>query len=209
MECLDAGYREISVQEWLRVWSDAYRADDEALYSDLIRKHASLSTSDFQKIGQWKEGVLGGDGSPNGRWKSNVASVAYDTWMEIASARPPCPDEGRVSEFLNEWSERKAMYRNRDGSVQEKKFGLSRTTTLLHFLSGAKYPIFDSRVERAVKGLIGQKVNRTKLGDYQQVVRPLVAEILRQCQTGDLRKVDRALFAYGAWLAREDKKKHC
>jgi hypothetical protein len=128
--------------------------------------------------------------------------VAYDTWMEIARAMPPCPSEERVGEFLTRWSERKAKYKCRDGRVLEKKFGLSRTTTLLHFLSGARYPIFDSRVERAVQGLTGRRVDRTSLSDYQQVVRPLVADIFRQCRTEDLRKLDRALFAYGAWLAK-------
>ncbi len=203
MNCLDKGGREIPVQEWLRLWSGEYKADDEELYQALIAKHASLSAADFEKIGQWKEGVLKGDGSPNGRWKRDVHSVAYDNWMEIARAMPACPSEERVGEFLTEWSERKAKYKCRDGRVQEKKFGLSRTTTLLHFLSGARYPIFDSRVETAAKGLTGRKVDRTSLGDYQQVIRPLVANICRQCQTEDLRQVDRALFAYGAWLAKE------
>ena len=121
----------------------------------------------------------------------------------IARAMPTCPGEERVAEFLTEWSERKAKYKCRDGRVLEKKFGLSRTTTLLHFLSGARYPIFDSRVETAVKGLTGRRVDRTSLSDYEQVVRPLVAEIVWQGHTEDLRQVDRALFAYGAWLGNK------
>src|SRR5207245_10859851 len=42
--------------------------------------------------------------------------------------------------------------------TMEKHFGLSRATTLLHFVSGGRFPIFDSRVRKAVARLLNCSV---------------------------------------------------
>src|SRR6266446_8892919 len=127
---------DIAPQEWLSIWSDRYPLNDYAGYSELIAKHKSLSAADFALIGKWKDAA-----KTEGKWKANVASVAYVIWMQAASELPGCPEETDVAEFLDDWSSRKYTDEYRNGQV-EKHFGLSRTTTLLHFISGGRFPIF-------------------------------------------------------------------
>jgi len=182
--------RDIAPEEWLRMWADQYPSTDYAGYCELIAKHKSLSAADFVQIGKWKDGA-----KTEGKWKANVASVAYRIWMMAASELPKCPEESRVADFLDDWSDRKYTDEYAIGSV-EKRFGLSRTTTLLHFISGGRFPIFDSKVRRAMTRLLNSRVLNT-VRWYLDSYCPLFSEIAALCGTEDLRMVDMALFSYG------------
>lgn len=181
---------DIAPQDWLNMWSDRYPSNDYAGYSELIAKHKSLSAADFALIGKWKDAA-----KTEGKWKPNVASVAYLIWMQAASELPRCPEETNVADFLDEWCGRKYTDEYPTGKV-EKHFGLSRTTTLLHFISGGRFPIFDSRVRRAMARLLKSRVPNTVRG-YLDSYCPLFLEVAALCEAEDLRKVDMALFSYG------------
>jgi hypothetical protein len=183
--------RDILPKDWLALWSALYPAKyDEAEYYDLISRHAVLTRTDFERIGQWKDGAQAA-----GKWKPNVAMVAYTIWMQAASEKPECPGEDRVEEFLEDWSKRnyKNQYRS---SVQQKHFGLSRATTLLHFISGGRFPIFDSRVRRAVSRLVDSPA-KYSIRWYLDSYCPMFSQITKRCGTKDVRAVDKALFSYG------------
>jgi hypothetical protein len=185
--------RDIAPEEWLRIWVDRYPSSDynNAEYRELIAKYKSLSGTDFERIGKWKDRAQTED-----RWKPNVASVAYRIWMQAASELPECPEESRVADFLEDWSNRKYTDEYRNGVVREKSFGLSHATTLLHFISGGRFPIFDSRVREAMKRLLNSRV-RKDVRWYLDSYCPLLSEIAALCGTKDLRLVDKALFSYG------------
>jgi hypothetical protein len=181
---------DISPQDWLNIWSDRYPSKDYAGYSELIAKHKSLSAADFALIGKWKDAA-----KTDGKWKPNVASVAYLIWMQAASEAPKCPEETDVAIFLDDWSGR--SYADEYANLtREKHFGLSRATTLLHFISGGHFPIFDSRVRRAMARLLAFRIPNTVRG-YLDSYRPLFSEIADVCGTEDVRMVDMALFSYG------------
>jgi hypothetical protein len=182
---------EVAPDEWLRLWADRYPVNDYAGYSELIAKHRSLSASDFVQIGKWKDRVKTG-----GRWKPNVASVAYPIWMQAASELPRCPERSQVETFLNDWCRREYVDEYANGRVK-KGFGLARASTLLHFISGGAFPIFDSRVRRAMTRLLGSPVPNT-VRWYLDSYCPFFSEIAARCGAQDLRTVDKALFSYGA-----------
>jgi hypothetical protein len=104
-----------------------------------------------------------------------------------------------VADFLRDWSEK--MYSDRFSSMtREKRFGLSRATTLLYFSSRGQFPIFDSRVRTAVTRLRGKPIPNTVEG-YLKSYCPLFSHIAVQCGTQDFRLVDRALFSFGGKTA--------
>jgi hypothetical protein len=177
---------DIAPKEWLRLWASRFPTDkyDPAAYKRLLKKR-SLSAKDFVAIGRWKDGATGG------RWRPNVASVAHDIWKRVAAERPKRPTTGDEAEFLDRWLNEQYM-----SGAQSKRFGLSRATRLLHFLSAGEYPIFDSRVRRAMARLLDCRVKndvRWYLGEYCG----LFQQVAKCCGTRDLRAVDKALFAYG------------
>jgi hypothetical protein len=186
---------DITPKEWLHVWaalfpSKKYYAEE---YDALIANYKSLSAVDFERIGKWKDGV-----KTQGKWKANVASVAYEIWMQAAKATPACPEESQVAAFLDDWSERK--YTDHFPSrTMEKHFGLSRATTLLHFVSGGRFPIFDKRVRKAIARLLNCSVPN-EIPWYLDSYCPLIKEIAALSGTEDLRTVDKALFSYGGNL---------
>jgi hypothetical protein len=181
---------DIAPQEWLPMWSGRYRKYDDEEHNKLIEKHESFSAGDFERIGKWKD-----DAKADGKWRVDVASVAYRIWMLAASELPKCPEESRVADFLDYWSDRKYTDEYASGPVV-KRFGLSRATTLLHFISGAGFPIFDSRVRRAMGRLLNSPVPST-VRWYLDSYCSLFSEIATLCGTEDLRMVDKALFSYG------------
>jgi hypothetical protein len=187
--------KETSPQEWLRVWCARYRGYDEKEYADLIAKHNSFSAEDFERIGMWKDGV-----TKESRWKPNIASVAYLIWKQAAQELPKCPEEDDVAAFLEGWSGRTYTDVFPNKSV-EKRFGLSRATALLHFVSGGRYPIFDSRVKAAVARLLNSQELPGTVSSYLHLFLPLFKELADRCGCGtmdDLRRLDKALFSYGA-----------
>ena len=174
------------------MWAGLYPSSDydNAEYRELIAKYKSLSGTDFERIGKWKDRA-----KTEGRWKPDVASVAYRVWMMAASELPRCPEESRVVDFLDDWFNRKYTDEYASG-LREKRFGLSRATTLLHFISGGRFPIFDSRVRKAMTRLLNSRVPKT-VRWYLDSFCPCFSEIAALCGTKDLRMVDKALFSYG------------
>jgi hypothetical protein len=183
--------------EWLKWWSDYYdlKEADDPDYLRLIEKHESLSAEDFRLLGQWKDNAY----TP-ARWKPNVASVAYLIWEQAAEQLPRCPNESGMREFLDDWSNR--MYTDvfKSGPVT-KRFGLSRATTLLHFVSGGRYPIFDSRVTIALAALLGQPQLPGTMDSYINHCLPVFDELADCCATRHFRMLDKALFSYGKFTA--------
>jgi hypothetical protein len=186
--------RDIAPQEWLRLWVKLYpeKGYDHEEYKDLIASHNSLLADDFKRIGKWKDGAKAA-----GKWKPNVASVAYPIWLQAASEMPKCPEERRVADFLDDWSNRKYTDNFATGPV-EKRFRLSRATTLLHFISGGRFPIFDSRVRQAIRRLLNLSYSvPNTISWYLESYCPLVQELADFCGAEDLRTLDKALFSYG------------
>ena len=186
-------WREIDAVEWVTRWAGRYDGGDEVEYADLIEKRGALSADDFEQVGKWKEGCL----TPgNGRWKTGTPA-AYDVWMETTRELPQCPERAGVSDFLAKWSERKFAA----GRDLRKRFGLSRATTLLHFVSGGEYPILDSRVVMAMKRLGSPIDGEDTINGYLTSFCPLFADLAAACGlsgVNELRKLDNALFNYGA-----------
>jgi hypothetical protein len=191
--------KDTSPTQWLRVWSARYRGYDEKEYADLIAKHKSFSAEDFERIGRWKD-----DATKDSQWKPNVASVAYLVWTQAAQELPKCPEENELKAFLDGWSSRTYTDVFPNKSVA-KHFGLSRATALLHFLSGGRYPIFDSRVRTAVARLLNSQQLPATVSSYLKSVLPLFKELADCCgcdTLDDLRILDKALFSYGALESR-------
>jgi hypothetical protein len=184
--------RDSTPREWLCVWAGRYQGYDETEYGDLIEKHKLLSAEDFRRIGKWKD-----DATTENQWKPNVASVAYLIWERAAQELPKCPDESGVAVFLEDWSSREYRDVFKNGS-RKKRFGLSRATTLLHFISGGRYPIFDSRVKTALARLLGRPKLSDTVRSYLDSYIPLFKELADHCETNDFRMLDKALFSYGA-----------
>ena len=184
--------RDSPPQEWLRVWAGRYQGYDEKEYWDLIEKSKSFSAEDFRRIGKWKDGA-----TTEVQWKPNVASVAYLIWEQAAEELPRCPEENEVVAFLEYWSGREYTDIFKNGS-KKKRFGLSRATTLLHFVSGGRYPIFDSRVKTAIARLLARPELAGTIGSYLDSYIPLFKELAERCETDNFRMLAKALFSYGA-----------
>jgi hypothetical protein len=185
--------RDSTPQEWLCKWAARYRSDDETEYWRLIQKYPRFSGDDFRAIGKWKDGAKTAK-----QWRPNVASVAYVIWEQAATELPKFPDEGGVDDFLDDWSGREYTDVYESGSERTKHFGPPRATTLLHFISGARYPIFDSRVRKALFRLLGQPELENTVKSYLESYIPVFKELAEFCETTDVRMLDKALFSYGA-----------
>jgi hypothetical protein len=181
---------DIAPGEWLSLWAERYPSNSYPGYAELIARHKSFSAADFERIGKWKDAA-----QTAAKWKPNVASVAYPIWIQAALELPKCPEGSSVAGFLDDWSTRTYNDVYAKGPKQ-KTFGLSRTTALLHFLSGGHFPIFDSRVRKAMSRLLNSSVPN-KVHWYLDSYCPLFLEVAAACGTEDLRIVDMALFSYG------------
>ena len=190
---VDSGGVRVTPREWLQEWSGRYPDRRYSLddHDRLIAKAGALCATDFEQIGKWKDAA-----QSEKKWRRDVASVAHAVWMQAAEECPQFPGHSEVAEFLREWSERSYTSRFSRATIQ-KRFGLSRATTLLYFLSAGEYPIFDSRVRRAVRRLRGAGIPNT-VEAYLSEYCPFFSELAQQCNTTDHRSLDRALFSYGA-----------
>jgi hypothetical protein len=183
--------RDITPEEWLGMWSALYPTSKYGAEHDkLIVEHEPLSAAYIVRIGRWKDAA-----EADSKWKLNVASVAYQIWMKAASEPPRCPDESQVADFLQDWSERKYV-NNYESGAREMRFGLSRATTLLYFISGGCFPIFDSRVRKAMTRLLNSPIPN-KARWYVDSYCPIFSEINALCAAKNGREVDKALFSYG------------
>ena len=191
-------WHEIDATRWVDLWATRYGDVDNEQYFELIAHQGKLSAEDFEQIGKWKEGCL----KPgHGSWKTGTPR-AYDVWMQAKAQLPNCPDTPeKIIAFLENWSDRK-FTAGKDQS--RKRFGLSRATTLLHFLGGGKYPILDSRVVTAMSRL-GSPIDNAETSDgYLNSFCPLFFDLAAACGVSGekgLRKLDNALFKYGAEIS--------
>jgi hypothetical protein len=186
----DVQRKRVTPPAWLRIWAAQYPGEKYDLEHDRLVALTQKEPADFESIGKWKDAA-----STAAKWKANVASVAYVVWMAAASERPTCPTDEKIADFLLDWSSR--AYEDRFSTrTVIKRFGLSRATTLLYFLSNGRFPIFDSRVRRATARLTGRPVSNTVQGYVDSYI-PLFARIAASCGAEDLRTVDQALFSYG------------
>jgi hypothetical protein len=188
-------WRDVEPRAWLDYWAGRYNGGDNNKYFELIEKHDKLSKEDFEQVGKWKEGCL----KPNhGSWKTGTPK-AYDVWMQTKTESPKCPEQDDVAGFLEGWSTRTFVAGEKNSKVLIYRFGLSRATTVLPFISGGQYPIFDSRVSTAMIRL-GSPVEKTIEG-YLNSFCPLFSEVAGICGVSEregLRRLDNALFTYGA-----------
>ena len=193
----------IEPHTWVRRWAALCllmkkdRIDVNRVHKELIDKAGRLSGNHLELVGRWKESCLA---ESNDRWKSKTP-VAYDTWMLAKTELPKCPAKERVAEFLEVWSAKKfaAGVDKKKGHVLQKRFGLSRSTTLLHFISGGDYPILDSNVQTAMARL-GSPI-QDGIEAYLNSFCPLFSELAVASGvsgTEGLRMLDNALFQYGA-----------
>jgi hypothetical protein len=192
------GFANVPPALWLKQWSSLYpmlAGYDEDEYRDLIRRHETLTDADFERIGRWKD-----DATSDAKWKPNIASVAFEIWMKAAAQLPREPRPDLVAQFLDHWSELSYQDQYQNGKRRTKRFGLSRASTLLHFVSGGKYPIFDSRVITALAYILGKEPPYT-IRWYLDFFCGIIAAMADSCGTNDLRAVDQALFCYGAFLS--------
>jgi len=140
--------RECDPVLWLATWAAEYGGSagfDEDEYAQLIdlARQNSTPVGYFERVGRWKDSA-----NTNGRWKPNVASVAYVIWLQAEAEQPCCPADEQAVSFLDGWSSR--TYEDIFSAKRvNKRFGLSRATTLLHFISGGRFPIYDSNVIEA------------------------------------------------------------
>ena len=190
--------------DWINVWSKRYpnKKYSENIYLQLIGKCGRLTRDDFLLIGAWKDGGIT-DERFNGKWKQNT-SAAYEIWMLAANKEPPlcCPQN--ISAFLAEWSEKRYHWQCWSG-IRTPRFGLSRATALLHFLTSAKYPIFDSRARMAMSDLAKQSL----LDDIQSYWKYCdLFQRLRGVADSSPRVLDKALFAYGRHLSSKRKRRN-
>jgi hypothetical protein len=181
---------------WLATWSTKYEDSagfDEDEYTQLIdlAQQNSRPAKYFERVGRWKDSA-----NTDGRWKPNVASVAYVIWLQAEAEQPHRPENEQALSFLDNWSSR--TYEDVFSAKRvNKRFGLSRATTLLHFLSGGRFPIYDSNVIKAMKRLYEVSPSYT-LNHYWNKFYPQFLELAANCKTDDFRRLDKALFSYGA-----------
>jgi len=197
---------------WLQKWSELFlssdeRREDDRVYESLIQKKGKLSGEDFEQIGRWKEGcLLKGDGKEHGRWKPKTPA-AYDVWMEAKRNPPLLPPDGNLDDkfaenFLKEWSEKRFAMPSKGGKVRNVRFGLSRASTLLHFLSGGRFPIYDSLVWYALRRMTLRLPWEMTIDPYLKQFCHHFYSIASSCgldknRTDELRKLDNALRCYG------------
>ena len=180
--------------EWLNEWESKYPSEeyDEKHYDDLIGRAGALSSDDFILIGRWKDSAW-----TENKWRPNVAMVAFPAWIDASKELPSFNLETVSPEaFLRRWSDRlypDTSSRSADGKT---RLGLSRATTLLHFMSVGKFPICDSRVRTAIKRLCNERAP-DDVEWYLRSYIPIFDELASRCGAIP-RTLDKAMFAYGA-----------
>jgi hypothetical protein len=118
--------------------------------------------------------------------------------VRAAQELPQCSEANEAAAFLDDWSRRTYTDVFEKRGPVEKHFGLARATTLVHFVSGGRFPIFDSRVRRAI-ARVHDHIPPNTIPWYLDSFRSLFSELAALCKTeSDLRNLDKALFSYGS-----------
>ena len=152
----DAHRKSVTPRVWLRVWAAQYPGQKCDLEHDRLVALTQKEPADFERIGKWKDARR--RALRNGRRTSHpsLTSSGWRRRQSVQLARRRRHDRC----FLQDWSSREYEDRFSKRTVK-KRFGLSRATTLLYFLSHGRFPIFDSRVRRAIARLTGRPVPNT------------------------------------------------
>ena len=169
-------------------------AYDEEEYSRLIAGSSFFSSRDFERIGKWKDGVK--TESQLGAERGLRGVLNLD-----AGRSKNCRNVQKKSECMTFWrvGPGEAIPTNFPNKSVQKRIGLSRATALLHLVSGGSFPIYDIRVRAAIAQLCECKLPPNTVNYYQNSFCPLFIELADRCKTrDDLRKLDKALFSYGA-----------
>jgi hypothetical protein len=178
---------------WSNEWEPEYPSSqyDEEYYDVLIGRSGNLSPDDFIVMGKWKD-----DAWAEGKWKPNVAMVAFPAWIAASQELPGISlNLSTLATFLRTWADRYYPDTSSRSIDKMKRFGLSRATTLAHFMSVGKFPICDSRVRVAIGRLCSIRTP-DEVRWYLQSYLPIFEELKRLCSAHG-RKIDKALFAYG------------
>ena len=178
---------------WVSEWEREYPVNryDEEFYGLLIQKAGVLSSNDFIVMGRWKD-----DAWTDNRWKPNVAMVAFPAWVAASTELPGTTlDRSTLGTFLVNWADRLYPDTSSRSANKMKRFGLSRATTIAHFISAGQFPIYDSRVRTAIKRLRSVSAP-DEVGSYLNSYIPIFEELRGICGA-PARKLDKALFAYG------------
>jgi len=211
MKFFREGYFEwgkVEPRVWLQKWAELFlssgeRQGDNQVYESLVRK-TQLSGEDFEQIGRWKEGCIPRIGTEHGRWK-RLTSAAFDVWMQAKESPPQVPadkfSKDSARKFLLDWQERKFRKPVKGGRVQDTRFGLSRATALLHFMSAGRFPIYDSFEWYAFRRMGTPLPWEVTVDVYLEKFCPLLCSVASRCclthSIEELRKLDNALRCYG------------
>jgi hypothetical protein len=217
--CLSVTGEPLAVGQWVDLWASKYPAHrySEEVYRYLIQKGARLNSQDILLLGAWKDAALqrcrdnSGMGPFSGqyyrfnqRWSKDAASAAFEIWQLLSEK---ISEIKAIFEKLGKLTILKYGSSGKGGQVT-KRFGLARASTLIHFLTSGKYPIYDSNVHKGIYGLTlgmfrGVRIPRYFAGRgltvaaYCDVFCPAVQELLLASDR-TMRSVDRALFTYGS-----------
>lgn len=130
----------------------------------------------------------------------------FSIWQEASRELPGKTVEDNPS-FLREWSNRLYADAHSRNSSGNKRFGLSRATAILHFMTGGEFPIYDSRVRRAIRRLTGSPAPDT-IRWYLGLYRRMFSELKNICNT-TARSLDKALFACGGKALEHSQMRGC
>jgi hypothetical protein len=179
--------------KWLSDWEHQYPVYqyDERYYAQLIQRAGDLSSDDFIVMGRWKD-----DAWTEGRWHPNVAMVAFPAWISASVELPGLRlNKASLKDFLTTWSDRLYPDTSSRSPDKMKRFGLSRATTVAHFMSAGEFPICDGRVRTAINRLCSIRTP-DDVSWYLNSYIPIFSELRSICRTS-VRTLDKALFAYG------------
>ncbi len=209
----------ISAAQWVAIWSAKFDSTiyPEDIYRELVATGLELSDAEFEIVGAWKEGAIRsvrlgmtfGNCSVKftDKWKPGTVA-AYGVWRSLPDCRSALEQyllRGQHRLFLDHLSQKSFMKPCKGGGVTSTKFGLSRSTFVLHILSRARFPIYDSNTQAGIHLLTQGQIVKTKTaaidGDwYLRMFCTIIHDLQGACSASDLqsqRTLDKALFCYG------------
>ncbi|MDE6733745.1 MAG: hypothetical protein K2J77_12835 [Oscillospiraceae bacterium] len=211
MKFFDLENNSISKKSFVEIYSSIYlyvNRDDELENTilEILRNRQKdcppeLTETDISNILKWKTGSKIKDGCVNIRFgrKINIKNV-YNATQKADTTLPI--DDNKARSLVDKF-------------CTVENIGPVYAITLLYFLSGGKYPIYDVYARIAVEAIDGEreiplKKNRSNnspslsgFNDYNNNYRKkIVKEIFRGEDIRD-RKFDRALWAYGHLFYKE------
>jgi len=183
-----------------------------------VARGPELSDADFEVLGAWKDGAirLGGQRQFGqchvhftDNWKPN-AVCACTVWRSLPQRRSQLEEfmsREDYRSFLNQVAS-EHFVKACKGGRKSVLFGLPRATYILHVLSKAWFPIYDSNTHSGICLLThghyhGWGIPKTKSRDpawYLGRFCAIIGDLQQQCGAHEgafFRQVDKALFQYG------------